>query len=91
MRPYFPEQNPGDFIVFPEWALHLVKPNTSGELRAVVAGNMNYRKMSRPNGQQCFENVITGCPNDVLVFQTIENTDSVDWSKKKIKWDNPLN
>lgn len=93
MRPYFPEQNPGDFIIFPEWALHMVKPNKSGELRAVVAGNMNYRKMARPNGNKNVDNVITGCPNDVLVFQTVENNDNslVDWSKKKVQWDNPLN
>ena len=89
-RPYFPEQNSGDFIVFPEWALHTVKPNTSGEERVVIAGNVNYGMMNRPDGENTVICKITKCLNDTLVIQQESIGNAKHW-KKQIQWDNPLN
>lgn len=36
----YPEQNPGDFIVFPSWAKHGVDANTEDVERVVIAGNI---------------------------------------------------
>jgi len=36
----YPEQNKGDFIVFPSWALHAVDPPLEDE-RFIIAGNIN--------------------------------------------------
>lgn len=42
----YPEQNPGDFIMFNSWALHGVDP--SKEYRAVIAGNVYLKDLVSP-------------------------------------------
>ena len=37
---YPKRQNPGDFIVFPSWALHAVDGNDTDDERVVIAGNV---------------------------------------------------
>ena len=44
----YPEQNEGDFIMFPAWAMHGVDPNTDDEDRCVVAGNIIVKKIDSP-------------------------------------------
>ena len=36
----YPEQNEGDFIIFPSWAAHSVEPNQDKDDRIVTAGNV---------------------------------------------------
>ena len=36
----YPEQNEGDFIIFPSWAAHSVDPNQDKDDRIVTAGNV---------------------------------------------------
>lgn len=42
----YPEQNPGDFIVFPSWAWHGVDPNNDETERVVIAGNISVDKIN---------------------------------------------
>ena len=44
----YPEQNEGDIIMFPSWALHGVDSNTEEEDRCVVAGNVILHKIDSP-------------------------------------------
>jgi hypothetical protein len=39
---YPEQQNPGDFIAFPSWALHAVDGNDTDEERVVIAGNVMF-------------------------------------------------
>jgi hypothetical protein len=41
----YPEQNPGDFIVFPSWAWHGVDQNTEDSERVSIAGNIVVEKI----------------------------------------------
>lgn len=51
-----PKQKPGDFIVFPSWAIHRVK-SSIGKNRMVVAGNLYINK---------FENI---CDDDLYTLE----------------------
>lgn len=43
---YPEQQNPGDYIVFPSWALHAVDRNDSNQDRVVIAGNVILNSIS---------------------------------------------
>lgn len=43
---YPEQQNPGDFIVFPSWALHSVDVNDTDTDRVVIAGNLILNSLS---------------------------------------------
>ena len=44
----YPNQNEGDFIMFPAWVMHGVDPNTDDEDRCVIAGNIILNKIEAP-------------------------------------------
>ena len=47
----YPEQNAGDFIVFPSWSLHRVEPHRLDEKRCVISGNLSVKSIHCPLGR----------------------------------------
>ena len=82
-RPYFPEQNAGDFIVFPEWALHTVKPNTSGEERVVnyniIPRNLHRQSLVLPAAS------VKGVKNEKTIISVSGQSDRISFGKDEKK------
>ena len=78
----FPEQqNKGDLIVFPSWALHEVIPNESDTERVVIAGNVEFSFLSclheaDKEYRQCYSYKLPkrqGNTRDITIWETYED------------------
>jgi len=71
---YPKQQNPGDYIVFPSWALHGVDTNESSQERVVIAGNLILNTLIVNYSSE--KQKITRCHKinrNVLVWETIDD------------------
>jgi hypothetical protein len=70
---YPEQQNPGDYIVFPSWALHAVDDNLSDEERVVIAGNVVLRTISLdyPSGRRK-QNICHKINNNIILWEVID-------------------
>jgi len=70
---YPKRQNPGDFIVFPSWALHAVDGNDTDDERVVIAGNvmMDALNVDYNNGHVKYTTCTT-ITKDVYVWNVVD-------------------
>ena len=54
----YPQQNPGDFIVFPPWALHGIDPCEEDGLRVTIAGNIGVSECCKLTGDLKLERIM---------------------------------
>ena len=67
----YPDQDAGDFIVFPQWAQHAVDPNNTMDERFVIAGNILITELLKDDPVNPLKFITTTIPNSITVSQHI--------------------